>query len=76
MNVPLFYLANILKQQTRVYKPKIQKHGCIFAQSGIGGQTKVVHLILMVWISCVNEYISLHVNVHLTPHTCGDWSWQ
>ena len=48
MNVPLFYLANILKQQTRVYKPKIQKHGCIFAQSGIGGQTRIVHLILMV----------------------------
>ena len=48
MNVPLFYLANILKQQTRVKTPKIQKHVCNFAQSGIGGQTKIVHLILMV----------------------------
>ena len=48
MNVPLFYFANIVKQQTRVYKPKIQKHVCILAQSGIGGQTKIVHLILMV----------------------------
>ena len=48
MNVPLFYFANILKQQTRVYQPKIQKHRCIFAQGGIGGKTKIVHLILMV----------------------------
>ena len=30
MNVPLFYFANILKQQTRVYKPKIQKHTGVF----------------------------------------------